>query len=773
MNVSIAVPKNLVKEIKDLLKQHGQLDRRRKIQEWDGKGRVFSLDGRKMMQDQDTSTSSSGNDSTPRLIIPTTIIMPLPEIDTESQIQAQSCPRDPKNTNPDAQTFIGEYLQNHLFTAPGPLAALSSQSARASIYVLLSLSESGTPCSSAAAASSQSSSTNILIAIVESWLQQLPKALLNSINVTLEQLRPGIPKTYTIYHPMLLLPAHAFRGEAWEKLLRALTSADIESRISKTDDDSPIESKNAPKENTNLLHALYHDIATALGVTHIATNGAIPLLSNQDNTVAAKTSHHTHSLPAKRCTSDQSFRSSHEDQSAPRERDNEHYYHAPDSGTNILRSPTALQPLYGDFGPVIPTPSAAEKESPGNHNRITRAELDTAFWVSTRQHGIYQTWAPRYTMFSRGNIREKARLRSVLAELERGVTISVAERGLCAVSVTSHNASIPDNSISRITIPSIPPSSCTAVDLYAGIGYFTFSYAAAGVSKVLCWELNPWSVEGLKRGSKENGWNAEVFDPNYSNINDDDAAEKAFTSSLSPTELSNKIAQSRISVFREDNALAGPKIDTFKRNLRAAHSSNSTSATSTDKPGSSHHTQHIDRLPPIRHVNLGLLPSSRDSWETAVRILDLDSQGSDCLSFNAASPNDDEHGVRVEYETLADCATDKCSDERITKRGYTQGLGGFLHVHENIATHDIARITDEIVREIGRIVATVDAEEAGAAPRPDAQPQAGPAPLELGAVGGTNTRERAIVCTHVERVKTYAPGVMHCVLDVYISPLLR
>ena len=38
-------------------------------------------------------------------------------------------------------------------------------------------------------------------------------------------------------------------------------------------------------------------------------------------------------------------------------------------------------------------------------------------------------------------------------------------------------------------------------DLYAGIGYFAFSYAKAGVGKVLCWEINPWSVDGLRRGA--------------------------------------------------------------------------------------------------------------------------------------------------------------------------------------------------------------------------------------------------------------------------------
>ncbi len=64
---------------------------------------------------------------------------------------------------------------------------------------------------------------------------------------------------------------------------------------------------------------------------------------------------------------------------------------------NILRTPSGLNMLYGDFGPPL---------SPDQ--RPSAQDFKEAFWVSTKQNGITQIWAPRYTMFSRGNIKEKA-----------------------------------------------------------------------------------------------------------------------------------------------------------------------------------------------------------------------------------------------------------------------------------------------------------------------------------------------------------------------------
>ncbi|KAF2103139.1 hypothetical protein NA57DRAFT_33587 [Rhizodiscina lignyota] len=277
---------------------------------------------------------------------------------------------------------------------------------------------------------------------------------------------------------------------------------------------------------------------------------------------------------------------------------------------NVLRSPSNLQPLFGDFGPVV----ASDDPS--------LSDFDAAFWVSAVQNGIKQVWAPRYTMFSRGNVTEKARILNlppVTDAVRRGTDDG---RG------------------------------CSAVDLYAGIGYFAFSYVKAGVDKVLCWEINPWSVEGLKRGAESNGWEVRIF-------KEDDMAD------LDAIQAAVNDRSVRLLVFHVSNERA---LETF-RGISGA-------------------------VPPVRHINCGLLPTSRGSWETAVHLV--------------------------------------------------QPEGGWIHLHENIAVADIHARAEEIVLDIQTMY---EAGDASAAERDV------PGKIEL---------------QHVERVKTYAPGVMHCVLDIYI-----
>lgn len=121
---------------------------------------------------------------------------------------------------------------------------------------------------------------------------------------------------------------------------------------------------------------------------------------------------------------------------------------------DVMRRPFNLFPLHGDFGPK---PTVQMYDCP------TQEDLEAGFWCHTVQNKIYQTWAPCYTMFSRGNIREKKRL----LDQYRCLTGKVV------------------------------------VDLYAGIGYFTLSYLANGAT-LFCWEINRWSIEGLLRGLKKN-----------------------------------------------------------------------------------------------------------------------------------------------------------------------------------------------------------------------------------------------------------------------------
>ena len=279
--------------------------------------------------------------------------------------------------------------------------------------------------------------------------------------------------------------------------------------------------------------------------------------------------------------------------------------HQDAASENILRSPTGLKTLYGDFGPVSCAPGRdGEAAAPSSD------DFDAAFWVSTRQNGLTQTWAPRRTMFSRGNIKEKARL---LAFDE----------------------------------PATHPRTAWAVDLYAGIGYFVFSYAQRGL-RVLCWELNPWSVEGLRRGAARNGWSVRV---------------------VQGADLARPTAEmvggdERIVVFLEDNREAGRRL----RDLRSAGVA-------------------LD----VSHVNCGLLPSSQPSWRCA-------------------------------WEALAPAGE------------------GWLHLHENIGVQDI----EDRRAQVQQL---------------------------LRAWNAAGDHPRDVRVEHVELVKTFAPGVWHCVLDVSVRQI--
>ncbi|KAI2632601.1 S-adenosyl-L-methionine-dependent methyltransferase [Hypomontagnella submonticulosa] len=284
-----------------------------------------------------------------------------------------------------------------------------------------------------------------------------------------DELIAQAPKRWTVYEPMALLPAGAFGTGAWKHLL-----------------------SNMPSDQADALWVrMLAEISKRTGgapLTHLAVNEGIPA-----------------ALP----------HSPSEERS--RIGDSSEYDLAAE---NILRSPTGLRMLHGDFGPA----------STGG----TAADFERAFWVSTKQNGVYQTWAPRWTMFSRGNIKEKARL----LDFHRSRTAGSLEN-------------------------------CWAVDLYAGIGYFTFSYAKLGM-RVLCWELNPWSVEGLRRGAVGNGWSIRVV--------------KGSDLALSMGDLLG--GGERIIVFLEDNKNAAQRMG--------------------DLSGLN-----------ILHVNCGMLPTSEASWMDA------------------------------------------------------------------------------------------------------------------------------------------------------------
>ncbi|KAK9374823.1 S-adenosyl-L-methionine-dependent methyltransferase [Lipomyces chichibuensis] len=272
----------------------------------------------------------------------------------------------------------------------------------------------------------------------------------------------------------------------------------------------------------------------------------------------------------------------------------------PDDDDNAMRKPTHLVCLYGDFGLDV---SHASILAP------SREHIARELWAATRQNNICQTWAPRYTMFSRGNIKEKARVLQF------------------------------ENVESK-----------TVVDLYAGIGYFAFSYAKCGADLVLCWEINPWSVEGLLRGAKANKWNAQLVQ------HDEDWVIE-----------SKKDSAPKLVVFLEDNRYAISRI----RTAEEAH----------------------DLKYNISHINMGLLPSSEQSWPIATELAVLSSED------NVA-----------------------------------------LHVHSNVAHSDIDRWSRNTGLKLLHLISEFNPGS-------------------------------CVMPTHIEKIKSFAPGVMHICGDFLVKKM--
>ncbi|KAK3683971.1 S-adenosyl-L-methionine-dependent methyltransferase [Podospora appendiculata] len=399
----------------------------------------------------------------------------------------------------------------------------------------------------------------------------------NDSEVNHQNLIVAAPKRWVVYEPMVLLPSGSFTTGPWPALLSSLP----------------------PEQTASLWKCILHALSPSKApLTHLAVNEGIPLHVDE--------SHQASSL------------SSLSPLSTALQTPKSHPQHLDE---NLLRSPSGLKTLHGDFGPSSP------------QAQPTQADFDAAFWVSTKQNGITQTWAPRFTMFSRGNVKEKARLLSFHATHPPPPP---------AQDATLVPNAIPTNSHTRPKV---------AVDLYAGIGYFVFSYARLGL-RVLCWELNPWSVEGLRRGAVANKWTVRVIQ----------GAEL----SLPTPELVTGGAGAQIVVFLEDNALAEDRI----AELRASG------------------------LPlDVLHVNCGFLPTSLPTFRPA-------------WAIQRASEGD-----------------------------------GWLHLHENVGVEDIERRRGQVQ---GLFDGWRKEEE------------------------GDDGTGRAVV-QHVELVKTFAPGVWHCVFDVYIT----
>lgn len=393
--------------------------------------------------------------------------------------------------------------------------------------------------------------------IAEFIKTSISSSLLDQHDLSLEASVSSLPKRYTIYEPMLLLPLNAFtHPPAWGSLYERLG-----------------------RDQRQTLYSSITNSFARFGVTHIAMNAPIVLTDTEG----------------------------HE---------------------NKMRSPVGLVPLYGDFGPVV---SGVDEDAQPSEDDYKRA-----FWVRTVQnHGIVQIWAPLYTMFSRGNITEKARILGYASTFAGVDEASLGGELVCDVAV---------------------------VDMYAGIGYFVFSYLKRGVKRVWGWEINGWSVEGLRRGCVENGWGCRVI-----KVRNDGQL------SMSVSELVESLADAdRVVIFHGDNGFAAG----IMNEIRVVMENNRRCWTS------------------IRHVNLGLLPSSNASWDNACKIVDKDK-------------------------------------------------GGWIHVHENV---DV-----QLIQEKGAEIATA---------------------MERFWAGSASQKvdlNHRVECRHVEQVKTYAPGIMHCVYDIKLS----
>lgn len=404
---------------------------------------------------------------------------------------------------------------------------------------------------------------NVLQAGVKDFLNNpASRALIDELGFRDDDITSALPKRFTVYEPLLLLPANTFQAPLpWATFYAALT----------------------PHQRDE-LYASIAKHCRRLGVTHIAVNAPIALTNRGEE--------------------------------------------------NRIRSPTSLVPLYGDFGQGPPTSATGDENAqPGE------SELERAFWVRTVQNnGIVQIWAPLYTMFSRGNITEKARI------LGQGPSQDTFP-GLDEDSLQGH-------SVAEISV----------VDMYAGIGYFVFSYLKRGVKRVWGWELNGWSVEGLRLGCEANGWGCRVL-----RVQKDGALD------MSLEELAGNLTENdRVVIFHGDNRYSAGVLNEIQRLMENQGTWNS-----------------------VRHVNLGLLPSSRASWDNACKVLD-------------------------------------------------SGHGGWLHVHENVDVREVEEMKAKIIADL-----TI---------------------LRQSSQTGQGVLSNAVVkCCHVEHVKTYAPGVMHCVFDIHLE----
>jgi tRNA wybutosine-synthesizing protein 2 len=402
-----------------------------------------------------------------------------------------------------------------------------------------------------------------------------------------------LPKRYTLYDNYLLLgPNFSTYSPLWKEFYGSL--------------------KDEEKQEL-FRHVVEHGFK-GFNVTHVAINAPIPPETDPY-----------------RCQED-----------GPDAAESSVYLNVGTPRPNVLRSPGGIQPVYGDW-----SLGDSSKERYRKVHHPSDEDFETAFWTSVAQieaDMTHQCWAPLYTMFSRGNTSEKAR---IVGNRSSFPGLTDEELG---------------QSLSQVDI----------VDFYVGIGYFTLCYLARGARRVYGWDINPWSLEGLRRGCEMNGLRSLVVKVDDGGNVTSGGGLQTIAAEIIEGDRGQQGDVIRCVAFLGDNTWAAKilrELDEALLELEAAAGAKSALN--------------------VRHANLGLLPSSRSSWEGAISV--------------------------------------------IFHQGHSHG--GWLHVHENVDVQEIDLKATDVVEGIQTLTR---------------------------GISGTPT----IWCAHIEQVKTYAPGVMHCVFDI-------
>lgn len=225
-------------------------------------------------------------------------------------------------------------------------------------------------------------------------------------------------------------------------------------------------------------------------------------------------------------------------------------------------------------------------------------------------------------MFSRGNIREKGRV-----------------LGLNPVPFTGLSRDELGQEIGEVDV----------VDMFVGIGYFTFSYLRRGVRRVYGWDLNGWSIEGCRRGCERNGWDCVVFELDADGVLNVEWERAAQILSSD----GNNGRRLRCVLFKGDCGYAADVIGRLSQLLDGNK-----------------------QRPNIRHVNLGLLPSSGVAYESAVAVVNVRAGGWLHIHENAEI-------VRVGEKMEAVL----CSLRRILSRHRAQGWTAGCEYTEMVKTY--------------------------------------------------------------------------------------